>query len=165
MDDLEQLARDLCGLFPDLKGLGPLKRLADGASSIVVESAGDFVFRVGKNPQSVASYRNEAQLLPALHDYVDLPIPRMPALATPPRTSLSNSPSASPSTTQLSRPIKRPVGTLTDHWGIACTSSESYAVSMGFCSSRRQVTPPSSPIPSTSYATQTYYEMWRDERA
>ena len=74
-EDLEQLAHDLCRLFPDFNNLVPLKRLADGASSIVVEGAGGFVFRIGKNPESVDSYRHEAQLLPILRGHVDVPIP------------------------------------------------------------------------------------------
>ena len=74
-EDLEQLAHDLCRLFPDFNNLAPLKRLADGASSIVVEGAGGFVFRIGKNPESVDSYRHEAQLLPILRGHVDVPIP------------------------------------------------------------------------------------------
>ena len=74
-ENLEQLAHDLCSLFPDFKNLAPLKRLADGASSIVVEGADGFVFRIGKNSESVDSYRHEAELLPILRSHINVPIP------------------------------------------------------------------------------------------
>ncbi len=74
-DQTDEIAEALGRTFPDLGSLGGVTHLATGASSVVVESGSGLIFRIGKTAASPASYRREAQLLPAIEGSLDIAVP------------------------------------------------------------------------------------------
>jgi aminoglycoside 2''-phosphotransferase len=73
--ELSQIAEKLQAVFPDLVQLMPLRLLGEGFSSLVVETTGGIVFRIGRNPTATAGHIREIRLLPRLHERLATPIP------------------------------------------------------------------------------------------
>lgn len=74
--DLSGAAEALRKAFPRIGAVAPLRRLGEGFSSLVVETAGAIVFRIGKNRLSAEGFAKEARLLPALASYLPISIPK-----------------------------------------------------------------------------------------
>ena len=68
---MNRVAESLENAFPEIGAVAPLTRIGEGFSSLVVETAGAIVFRIGKNRFSAEGFAKEARLLPALADYLD----------------------------------------------------------------------------------------------
>ena len=74
-EDCSGVAEALRRAFPGIGAVAPLRRIGEGFSSLVVETAGGLVFRIGKNRFSAKGFTKEARLLPALADYLPISIP------------------------------------------------------------------------------------------
>jgi aminoglycoside 2''-phosphotransferase len=74
-EGLTDIAEKLQAVFPDLVQLMPLRLLGEGFSSLVVETAGGIVFRIGRNPTATAGHAREIRLLPHLSERHATPIP------------------------------------------------------------------------------------------
>ena len=72
---MEALGRTLESAFPDLGRVAPLTELGEGFGSLVVETAGGVVFRIGKNSQASVGYALEERLMPVLQPLVTVPVP------------------------------------------------------------------------------------------
>ena len=74
-EEMDALGRVLACTFPDLDGVSPLAVLGEGFGSLVVETAGGVVFRIGKNSQALEGYALEERLLPVLQPHLSVPVP------------------------------------------------------------------------------------------
>ena len=76
--DLARIARALDERFPELAPSAPITVLDDGFNSIVIQAAGDIVFRVGRGERSYDGYSLEHRLLPVIATSlpIDVPSPR-----------------------------------------------------------------------------------------
>lgn len=72
---LEQIETGLQHVFPDVPDLSPLSLLGEGFGSLVVETPGGLVFRIGRVPETGEAYAREARLLPQLKPYLPVAIP------------------------------------------------------------------------------------------
>lgn len=73
---LEKLAVTLADTFPELSPVAPLRFLGEGFSSVVVETAGGVVFRIGKTSVVQVRYRKEARVLPLMQGSLPAMIPQ-----------------------------------------------------------------------------------------
>ncbi|MFX1251637.1 MAG: phosphotransferase family protein [Promethearchaeota archaeon] len=74
-ENLKALAKTLEQIFPEIGAIASLKVLGEGFRSIVVETDGGQVFRIGKNSYAARGYRKEIHLLPILRPYLPFSIP------------------------------------------------------------------------------------------
>ncbi|MGH2557711.1 MAG: phosphotransferase family protein [Thermomicrobiales bacterium] len=74
-EDLARIGEALCGVFPALVRVAPLRVLGAGFGSVAVETAGGQVFRIAKSPAAAARHANEVRLLPALRTRVPVAVP------------------------------------------------------------------------------------------
>jgi hypothetical protein len=81
--DLEQLARDLTSVFPDLGPIAPLRVIGRGSRSLAIETAGGVVLRIGRRPEAIVGYEREFRLLPLIVGRLPIAIPRPLYRATP----------------------------------------------------------------------------------
>ena len=72
---LDQFEEALQRVFPEIGAVAPLRLLNGGFRSIVVETAGGAVFRIGKNAEAWAGYLREWRLLPRLRGRLPLAVP------------------------------------------------------------------------------------------
>src|SRR5690349_9699572 len=73
--DLYSVGASLATLFSDLNPVMPLHVLGSGFSNLVVETAGNIVFRIARNRRAASQHAKEARLLPQLKSHLPLPIP------------------------------------------------------------------------------------------
>ena len=80
---MEDLGQAVASAFPDLDRVSPLTALGEGFGSLVVETAGGVVFRIGKNLQASEGYALEERLMPLLQPRLSVPVPE-PRWTQPP---------------------------------------------------------------------------------
>lgn len=73
--DLEHVARSLDARFAELAPSAPCTVLDDGLNSIVIQTAGAVVFRIGRDKRSYDGYSLEHRLLPAIAPRLPLKVP------------------------------------------------------------------------------------------
>ena len=73
--ELGRIIETLERALPELGKLTPARVLGGGFSSVVVEVAGGWVFKVARNPVAAAGHAREARLLPALRGWLATPVP------------------------------------------------------------------------------------------
>lgn len=74
--DLDAVADALSALAPDAEPVRPIGVLGSGYYSLAVETASEFVFRLGCTEQVVGRHEKEARLLPWLQGRLPLAIPQ-----------------------------------------------------------------------------------------
>lgn len=83
--ELQTLADDLGGRFPEVRPIAPLTLVGSGFESVVIETASGVVFKVARDPQTGSSFRFERALLNELATSlpVALPAPQWQAFDLP----------------------------------------------------------------------------------
>ena len=74
-EDFSGVAEALRRAFPGVGAVTPLRRIGEGFSSLVVETAGGLIYRIGKSRFSAEGFAKEVRLLPAIADYLPISIP------------------------------------------------------------------------------------------
>ncbi|MGH2443881.1 MAG: phosphotransferase family protein, partial [Chloroflexota bacterium] len=61
--------------FPELPSIGAVHDIGQGFGSMVVETGGNIIFRIGRSAAALEGYKREMRLLPELSGRVPVPIP------------------------------------------------------------------------------------------
>ena len=77
MTDLHRIAIALQQLFPGAEPITPLKQLGRGFSSVAIETASGYVFRVGLSPDARAASVDTMHLLKCVSSHVTLDVPQI----------------------------------------------------------------------------------------
>jgi len=83
VNSLDEIAANLCVVFPHFTAIMPLRLLGSGFRSVVVETGDGIVFRIAKNQEAANGYAREARLLPYLRPRVLIAVPDPRWLAGP----------------------------------------------------------------------------------